>query len=202
MKVMEHDVDLSRARPAETIMNSAAQLELEALGALDREGRPVRGAIGIGRVPGRDIIPRYQISSPDILNEAYDYGSAFTRGLRVELPGATMLLLSGTASIDEEGRTVHEGDLEAQCMRTYRNLTRLLAAEGASWHDVVRTTCYLRDIERDYDVFNRMRTYFFRDVVGLDPVPASTGIQVRLCRSDLLVEIELMAIIPKETEGE
>lgn len=201
MKVMDHDVDLSRARPAETIMNSAAQLELEALGALDPDGMPVRGAIGIGRVPGRDIIPRYQISSPDILNEAYDYGSAFTRGLRVELPGATMLLLSGTASIDEEGRTVHEGDLEAQCMRTYRNLTRLLVAEGASWHDVVRTTCYLRDIERDYDVFNRMRTYFFRDVVGLDPVPASTGIQVRLCRSDLLVEIELMAIIPKATEG-
>jgi len=31
---------------------------------------------------------------------------------------------------------------------------------------------------------------------GLDPLPASTGIQVRLCRSDLLVEIEAMAIIP------
>jgi enamine deaminase RidA (YjgF/YER057c/UK114 family) len=198
---MEHDVDLSRARPAETVMNSAAQLELEALGAIDHDGRPIRGAIGIGRVPGRDIVPRYQISAPEILNEAYDYGSSFTRGLRVELPGATMLLLSGTASIDDEGRTVHEGDLEAQCMRTYRNLTRLLAAEGASWHDVVRTTCYLRDIERDYDVFNEMRTYFFRDVVGLDPVPASTGIQVRLCRSDLLVEIELMAIIPKESEA-
>lgn len=201
MKVMEQGIEPVRARPAETVMNRAAQMELEALGAVDVDGRPIRGAVGIGPVPGRDVVPRYQISSPDILNEAYDYGSAFTRGLRVELPGATMLLLSGTASIDEEGRTVHEGDLEAQCMRTYRNLTRLLAAEGASWHDVVRTTCYLRDIERDYDVFNAMRTYFFRDVVGLDPVPASTGIQVRLCRSDLLVEIELMAMIPKQAEG-
>ena len=56
MKVMEHDVDLAKARPADAVMNSAAQLELEALGALDREGRPVRGAIGIGRVPGRDVI--------------------------------------------------------------------------------------------------------------------------------------------------
>jgi enamine deaminase RidA (YjgF/YER057c/UK114 family) len=151
---------------------------------------------GIDPVPGRGIIPRRQISAPEILNEAYDYGSAFSRGLRVEMPGATMLLLSGTASIDEEGRTVYEGDLEAQCMRTFRNLTRLLVAEGASWHDVVRTTCYLRDIERDYDAFNAIRNFFMNEIVGLDPVPASTGIQVRLCRSDLLVEIELMAIVP------
>jgi enamine deaminase RidA (YjgF/YER057c/UK114 family) len=81
-------------------------------------------------------------------------------------------------------------------MRTFRNLTRLLVAEGASWHDVVRTTCYLRDIERDYDAFNAIRNFFMNEIVGLDPVPASTGIQVRLCRSDLLVEIELMAIVP------
>jgi enamine deaminase RidA (YjgF/YER057c/UK114 family) len=115
--------------------------------------------------------------------------------MRVELPGARMLFLSGTASVDERGATVHPGDFPAQCLRTYRNLTRLLAAEGASWHDVVRTTCYLRDIERDYEVFNEIRTWFMR-TVGLDPLPASTGIQARLCRSDLLVEIEAIAMVP------
>jgi enamine deaminase RidA (YjgF/YER057c/UK114 family) len=79
-------------------------------------------------------------------------------------------------------------------------LTRLLADEGASWHDIVRTTCYLRDIERDYDEFNEIRTMFMKSM-GLDPLPASTGIQAILCRSDLLVEIEAIAIIPREEKS-
>lgn len=137
--------------------------------------------------------------APEVLNEAYNYArpSSFTRGLRVELPGATMLFISGTASVDENGKTVHVGDFRAQTWRTFRNITALLASEGATWHDVVRTSCYLRDIERDYKDFNEVRTQFYTEL-GLDPVPASTGIQARICREDLLVEIEATAIIPRE----
>ncbi|NIM51075.1 MAG: hypothetical protein GTN62_10860 [Gemmatimonadales bacterium] len=85
------------------------------------------------------------------------------------------------------------GDFRAQCWRTYRNISTILDTEGMSWHDVVRTTCYLRDIERDYKDFNEVRTAFFR-WMGLEPLPASTGIQARLCRDDLLVEIEAIAV--------
>src|SRR5215471_13253379 len=100
------------------------------------------------------------ITNHDALNEAYDYGSAFSRGMRIDLNGLTILLISGTASIDERGRTVHVGDLRAQLRRTYENITKLLETEGATWHDIVRTTCYLRDIERDYQAFNEERTAF------------------------------------------
>ncbi len=137
------------------------------------------------------------IHAPEVLNEAPDYSTstAFSRGLRVELPGGgILLLLSGTASVGSHGETVHPGDFRAQCWRTYRNLTNLLESERASWSDVVRTTCYLRNIERDYEDFNRIRTEFFL-ALGLDPFPASTGIQAHLCRNDLLVEIEAMAIL-------
>ena len=58
---------------------------------------------------------------------------------------------------------------------------------------MVRTTCYLRDIERDYASFNEIRTEFFQQQ-GLEPLPASTGIQAILCRPELLVEMEAMAI--------
>ena len=68
--------------------------------------------------------------------------------------------------------------------------------KDATWHDIVRTTCYLRDIERDYDEFNKIRSEFF-SALGLDPLPASTGIQARICRSDLLVEIEAHAIVER-----
>lgn len=143
-------------------------------------------------------IAKRAISAPDVLNEAHAYPrpSSFSRGMRLDLPGATMLFISGTASIDAHGATAHEGDFAAQCLRTYRNLTCLLEGEGADWRDVVRTTCYLRDIERDYAVFNRLRTWFLANVC-CDPLPASTAIQARLCRSDLLVEIEAIAVLPR-----
>lgn len=140
---------------------------------------------------------------PEVLNEAYDYfprPSSFSRGLRLDLNGFKVLLISGTASVDEKGRTIHEGNFRAQCWRTYRNITAILDSEAMTWHDVVRTTCYLRDIERDYKDFNAVRTTFF-SWLKLDPLPASTGIQARLCREDLLVEIEAIAIAqtkPKE----
>jgi enamine deaminase RidA (YjgF/YER057c/UK114 family) len=177
----------------------AALAELKLLGLADdpsdRRGRME----ALDPVSTRPLLPKRAIVAHAVLNEAYDYDkpSSFSRGMRVELPGATMLFLSGTASIDERGETVHAGDFEAQCLRTFRNLTTLLASEGASWHDVVRTSCYLRDIDRDYDNFNKMRTLFM-SAIELDPLPASTGIEARLCRSDLLVEIEAIAMVPRE----
>ena len=140
------------------------------------------------------------ITNLNTLNEAYDYGSAFSRGMRIDLNGFTILLISGTASIDEQGRTVHVGDLRAQTRRTFKNITELLAAEGATWKDIVRTTCYLRDIDRDYKEFNEERTSFYKEQ-GLSPLPASTGIQAKLCRPDLLVEIEAIAILPRTGAG-
>jgi len=140
-------------------------------------------------------VARRAVSAPSALNEAYNYAkpSSFSRALRLDIKGVTILLISGTASVDEQGRTIHVGDFGAQTRRTYENITKLLEAEGATWKDVVRTTCYLRDIERDYEEFNRIRTEFFRQQ-GLNPLPASTGIQAILCRPDLLIEIEAIAI--------
>jgi 2-iminobutanoate/2-iminopropanoate deaminase len=143
----------------------------------------------------QEAVKKKAIVAKQVLNEAYDYPkpSSFSRGLRLDIKGVTILLISGTASINEEGLTIHEGDFRAQTLRTYQNITALLAAEGATWKDIVRTTCYLRDIERDYAAFNEVRTQFFKEQ-GLDPLPASTGIQAILCRPDLLVEMEAMAI--------
>jgi enamine deaminase RidA (YjgF/YER057c/UK114 family) len=146
-------------------------------------------------------IEKRAITNLNALNEAYDYGSAFSRGMRIELGKFVLLLISGTASIDEQGRTVHAGDLRAQVRRTFDNITALLASEGASWRDIVRTTCYLRDIERDYQAFNEERAAFYREQ-GLDPLPASTGIQAILCRPDLLVEIEAIAMFERQAPEE
>ena len=143
-------------------------------------------------------IEKRAITNLNVLNEAYDYAkpSTFSRGMRIDIGKIVVLLISGTASIDENGVSVHIGDFRAQCQRTFQNITGLLEAEGATWHDIVRTSCYLRDIERDYAEFNEERTAFY-DKQELDPVPASTGIQAILCRPELLIEIEAMAMFKK-----
>jgi 2-iminobutanoate/2-iminopropanoate deaminase len=140
-------------------------------------------------------IQKRAITNHGVLNGAYAYPkpSSFSRGVRIDLNGLTVLLISGTASIDENGNTVHVGDFRAQMRRTLSNITALLASEGSTWHDIVRTTCYLRDMDRDYEAFNEERTAFYKEQ-GLDPLPASTGIQAHLRRPELLVEIEAIAM--------
>ncbi len=143
------------------------------------------------------IVPveKRAITNHSVLNEAYEYAkpSSFSRGMRIDLNGLVVLLISGTASIDEHGASIHVGDFRAQCRRVFQNIAALLEAEGVTWKDVVRTSCYLRDIDRDYAEFNEERTAFYKEQ-GLNPLPASTGIQAKLCRPELLVEIEAMAM--------
>jgi enamine deaminase RidA (YjgF/YER057c/UK114 family) len=140
-------------------------------------------------------IQKRAITNQNVLNEAYAYAkpSSFSRGMRIDIGEVAILLISGTASIDENGVSVHVGDFRAQMRRTLANISGLLASEGCTWRDIVRTTCYLRDIERDYEAFNEERTAFYKEQ-GLEPLPASTGIQAILCRPELLIEIEAIAM--------
>ncbi len=175
------------------LYTEAEKIERRALGLPPCESAPPSILKKLPKT--RPVVSKKAISAPSVLNEASRYGSAFPRGLRVDLPGGlTQLFISGTASVGPNGETLYPGEFRAQLWRTYHNITKLLESEGATWHDVVRTTCYLRDIERDYAEFNAIRNEFF-SALGLDPFPASTGIQARICRSDLLVEIEAIAIL-------
>lgn len=180
-------------------MSMAERKEMIALGVLSTSGDVLPASpVRLGH-PALAPVEKRAIHAGSVLNEAHEYprAASFSRGLRFDIADKTVLLISGTASVDENGATTHLGDFRAQLWRTYRNITALLAAQDATWHDIVRTTCYLRDIERDYRDFNDIRTAFFR-WLDLDPLPASTGIQARLCREDLLVEIEAIALMPIE----
>jgi enamine deaminase RidA (YjgF/YER057c/UK114 family) len=170
------------------------KLEMKKLGILSDENK-ITGNVYPSVHNERPPIEKHVVHAPKVINEAYDYQkpSSFSRALRLDFGGHKVLLISGTASVNGEGKAEHIGDFKAQLWRTYVNITNLLAAEGMTWHDVVRTTNYLRDIERDYSEFNKIRTSFY-EWMKLDPLPASTGIQARLCWETLLIEIEVYAI--------
>ncbi len=139
---------------------------------------------------------KQQISNPEVLNEAYCYDkpSGFSRGIKLKISGSVFLFISGTASIDENGNTIHIGDFRQQTERTYHNIKKLLEVEGATWADVVKTTVYIKDINKHYDEFNIIRMQFFKQE-RIDPFPASVGVEAKLCREDLLIEMDAIAVI-------
>jgi enamine deaminase RidA (YjgF/YER057c/UK114 family) len=177
-----------------TKLTDAEKVEMKKLGLLS-DNNKITESVYPSVHSDRPPIEKHVVHAPQTINEAYNYEkpSSFSRALRLDFGGYKVVLISGTASVNEEGQPEHIGDFKAQLWRTYVNITNLLEAEGMTWHDVVRTTNYLRDIERDYGEFNKIRTTFYQ-WLNLDPLPAATGIQARLCWETLLVEIEVYAI--------
>ena len=118
---------------------------------------------------------------------AFDYGSAFSRGMVVPLGDARLLLASGTASIDAEGHTVHAGDREAQVGETYDAVQALWDAQGVDWMSVVTGVLFFKD-PAAYAAWKGLR--------ASGAVPDIPGIPVYgdVCRDDLLFELEATAI--------
>ncbi|MBI4859900.1 MAG: hypothetical protein HY815_06510, partial [Candidatus Riflebacteria bacterium] len=136
--------------------------------------------------PGLEMEPM----CAETLNEAPVYGSMFSRGMRLSTSDYTMLYVSGTASIDTEGRTVHVGDSARQTRRMFVNIRNLLTAQGATLHDVVSATSYLKD-PGFYQEFRRIA----RDEGLLDSTPNNI-VHGPVCRPDWLVEVEVTAALP------
>ena len=130
-----------------------------------------------------------EIMHTPTLNEADDYGSAFSRGMKVVLPEKTVMYISGTASIDERGDTVHQGNVEKQLQRTLLNIQELLKPHGSSFADVVQVITYLKR-PKDYPVFRAIWEKW-----GLAGLP-NTVVEAGVCRPDLLCEMEAIAIVP------
>jgi len=97
---------------------------------------------------------------------------------------------AGQVALDEAGKLVGPGDLEAQARQVFANLDRALAAAGASFADVVKLNYYLTDISQ-LPVVRAIRDEY----VDTARPPASTAVQVpALAMPDLMIEIEAWAI--------
>jgi len=142
---------------------------------------------------------RRPLSAPQAMSEAYHYNkpSAFSRGMEVDIGSARLVFVSGTASIGPEGQTLHKGDFRAQALRMFENVRAVLNNAKADWQDVVKATIFLKNIATHYKTLNEVRCAYFKNI-GLDVYPASTCVEAKLCRDELLVEMELIAIVRKD----
>jgi enamine deaminase RidA (YjgF/YER057c/UK114 family) len=122
-------------------------------------------------------------------NEATEYGSAFARGTYVDLGTMRYVFVSGTASIDDHGRSVHLNDFEAQTTHTLEAIATLLEDVGADLSDLCQATGFVKRTE-DVPAWNRMASDF-----GLASVP-TLGVLADVCRPELLFELDGTAVLP------
>lgn len=117
------------------------------------------------------------------LSPTHDYGVAFERGVRLS---GGHIFISGTASIDNRGNVLYEGDVSAQADRLLENISELLREGGSSLDKVPYFVVYLRDIS-DYSLIDASMQARF-------PAVPRIILEARVCRPAWLIEMECETI--------
>lgn len=127
------------------------------------------------------------LAAPEHLSPTYVYGLTFERGVSVAYQDRKHVIISGTASINHEGKILHEGDVSRQLDRTMENVEALLAKAGATLADMCVFIVYVRDPGDHAFAMQRMRERF-----GDAPIEV---VVAPVCRPGWLIEVEGIAVI-------
>lgn len=104
------------------------------------------------------------------------------------LRAGQFLFLSGQIPLDDTG-TIVDGGIDAQATQVLENMRALLAAAGAEFGHVVKTTIYLADMN-DFAAVNAVYARYFAA-----PYPARATVQVARLPRDVRVEIDAIALL-------
>lgn len=122
-----------------------------------------------------------------------DWSSVFSQVVVVKSQGIRTIYVAGQVSVDEERELVGEGDLGAQAAQAFGNLTRALAAAGATVADVVKINIY---VKRYKPADARVVREAFRRAFPHERLPASTWLGVeQLAQEGFLIEVDAVAVI-------
>jgi enamine deaminase RidA (YjgF/YER057c/UK114 family) len=127
-----------------------------------------------------------EVASP-LQCPAREYGSSFSRAVEMISPEQRRLLVSGTASIEESGKTVHIDEVEKQVSYTMEVVEAILVSRGMSFSDVTRGVVYFKQGPDTPAFENYCRQ---RGILDL-PVLITNNM---MCRDNLLFEIEVDAV--------
>lgn len=120
------------------------------------------------------------LSSADAPQAIGPYSSALRAG--------PLVFVSGQVPFDPRTGALIDGDIAAQTRQSLANVGALLAADGLTFADVVRTTVYLADMN-DFAAMNAVYQTFFQE-----PYPARSTIQAARLPRDARIEIDAIAL--------
>jgi 2-iminobutanoate/2-iminopropanoate deaminase len=106
------------------------------------------------------------------------------------IKAGNLIFTAGQVPLDPATMKLVEGDITVQTERVMQNLEAVLTAAGSSFARVVKTTCFLADLN-DFPAFNDVYARSF----GEAP-PARSTVQVARLPVGALVEVECVALAP------
>ena len=101
-----------------------------------------------------------------------------------------MLFTSGQIALNPATGEVEATDIEGQTTQVMKNLAAVLAEAGTSFDNVVKTTCFLKDMG-DFAAFNKIYGEYFTSK------PARSCVAVKELPKNVLVEIDTVAEVSK-----
>ena len=101
-----------------------------------------------------------------------------------------LLFCSGQIALDPATGALVGSDVKTQTEQVMKNISAVLAAAGASFDDVVKTTCFLTDIN-DFAEFNQIYGQYFTGK------PARSCVAVSALPKGAVVEVEVIAEVKK-----
>lgn len=114
---------------------------------------------------------------------------AYSHGIKVPLPGADMIFVTGQIAMDSDGNVVAPFDTEKQTEFVFQNIQAILNEAGASLDDVVKAQIFLTNMN-DFSKVSPIRNKYF-----VNSKPVSTLVEVnKLVKEGCCVEIEVIAI--------
>ncbi|HZE21261.1 MAG TPA: Rid family hydrolase, partial [Desulfobaccales bacterium] len=125
---------------------------------------------------------------------AFQYGSAFSRGALICQSDFAMIQVSGTAAIDEQGRSLYPGDVQGQIDCTFDKIAAFIGQEGASLQDIAAACIFVKRPEDALVYQERARA------LGLDNLPAVVMV-ADICRPELLFEIDAEVVMEPKRSG-
>ncbi len=100
-----------------------------------------------------------------------------------------LVYTSGQIPLDPETMEISGADIKAQTRQVMLNLQQVLEAAGSSLDQVIKTTCFLSDMN-NFVAFNEVYAEFF----GAH-APARSCVEVARLPKDVLVEVEAVGIV-------
>ena len=137
--------------------------------------------------PKSDSLRIQEVTTP-LQNPALNYKSSFSRAVEMAYPTHKTLLISGTASIDPSGATVHVDDPEKQIRLTMDVIKAILESRGMGWDDLFRGIAYFKSMSY-LPIYERVASE-----LGITRFPLAIS-HADVCRHDLLFEIEVDAVM-------
>jgi reactive intermediate/imine deaminase len=115
---------------------------------------------------------------------------SYSHAVRVETQDAIWIYVSGQIAQDPDGNLVGPGELPAQTEQVFENVSRILAANGATFANVVKIQTFLTSFE-GVEASRQIRARYLPG----DP-PASTAVRVAaLVVPDAVIEVDVVAVI-------